>query len=146
RAISVSKARPPSSTGRPSARSSRRWRTTLNRPNSMITGSSGGSPTVSDCSAKLQNFSERIRLGQRLVRHCLVRWSHDRSPPLNGAVTFMSLPAVRAGVQRKIQVFLQALAAGGGKPIEQMSPREAREALEGLQSSVKVDLPRATLT
>jgi len=55
----------------------------------------------------------------------------------------MSHPAGRAGVQRKIQVFLQALAAGGGKPIEQMSPREAREALEGLQSSVKVDLPRA---
>jgi len=55
----------------------------------------------------------------------------------------MSHPAGRAGVQRKIQVFLQALAAGGGKPIERMSPREAREALEGLQSSVKVDLPRA---
>jgi acetyl esterase/lipase len=55
----------------------------------------------------------------------------------------MSHPAGRAGVQRKIQVFLQALAIGGGKPIEQMSPSEARAVLEGLQSSVKVDLPRA---
>jgi acetyl esterase/lipase len=55
----------------------------------------------------------------------------------------MSHPAGRAGVQRKIQVFLQALAAGGGKPIDQMSPSEARAVLEGLQSSVNVDLPRA---
>ena len=55
----------------------------------------------------------------------------------------MSHPAGGVGVQRKIQVFLQALAAGGGKPIEQMSPPEARAVLEGLQSSVKVDLPRA---
>jgi len=45
----------------------------------------------------------------------------------------MSHPAGRAGVQRKIQVFLQTLTAGGGKPIEQMPPPEAREALEGLQ-------------
>ena len=44
---------------------------------------------------------------------------------------------------RNIRVFLQALAAGGRKPIEQMTPQEARAALEGLQSSVKVDLPQA---
>ena len=55
----------------------------------------------------------------------------------------MSHPAGRAGVQRKIQVFLQTLTADGGKPIEQMPPPEAREALEGLQASVKVDFPRA---
>src|SRR5262249_58580576 len=35
------------------------------------------------------------------------------------------------------------IATGGGKPIEQMTPREARAVLEGLQSSVKVDLPQA---
>ena len=57
----------------------------------------------------------------------------------------MSHPAGRSGVQRSIQVFLRALAAGGSKPIEQMTPPEARAVLEGLQSSVKVDLPERTL-
>src|SRR5712691_6270184 len=47
------------------------------------------------------------------------------------------------GVQRNIQVFLQALAAGGGKPMEQMTPAEARAVLEGAQSSVPLDLPKA---
>ena len=55
----------------------------------------------------------------------------------------MSHPAGRREVQRTIQVFLRALAAGGGRPIEQMSPPKARVVLEGLQSSVKIDLPRA---
>src|SRR5215469_6572658 len=52
-------------------------------------------------------------------------------------------PAARPGVQRHIRGFLHAIATGGGKPIEQMSPREARAVLERLQSSVKVDLPQA---
>jgi acetyl esterase/lipase len=52
-------------------------------------------------------------------------------------------PAERVGVQRTIQAFLRALAAGGGKPFEQMTPPEARAALSGLQSSVSVDLPDA---
>jgi acetyl esterase len=55
----------------------------------------------------------------------------------------MSHAAGRSGVQRNIKVFLRALAAGGSKPIEQMTPSEARAVLEGLQSSVKVDLPKA---
>src|SRR4030095_16398143 len=55
----------------------------------------------------------------------------------------MNDPAGRQGVQRRIRLFLQAIATGGGQPIEQMSPREARAVLEGLQSSVKVDLPQA---
>ena len=57
----------------------------------------------------------------------------------------MSHQAGRSGVQRNIKVFLRALAAGGSKPIEQMTPSEARAVLEGLQSSVKVDLPRANV-
>src|SRR5262245_15323059 len=55
----------------------------------------------------------------------------------------MNEPAARPGVQRHIRGFLQAIATGGSKPIERMTPREAREVLEGLQSSVKVDLPQA---
>ena len=53
------------------------------------------------------------------------------------------LPAERGGVQRKIQAFLRALAAGGGKPFEQMTPSEGRAALAALQSSVTADLPDA---
>src|SRR5262249_50296396 len=55
-------------------------------------------------------------------------------------------PAARPGVQRHIQGFLQAVATGWGRPIEQMTPREARAVLEGLQSRVKVDLPQADVT
>src|SRR5262245_23012651 len=55
----------------------------------------------------------------------------------------MSDPAARSGVQRHIRGFLQAIATGGSKPMERMTPREARAVLEGLQASVKVDLPQA---
>jgi len=48
-----------------------------------------------------------------------------------------------AGVQRNVQKFLEALTAGGGKPMEQMTPTEARAVLVGAQSSVPVDLPKA---
>ena len=39
----------------------------------------------------------------------------------------------------QVQQFLKALNAGGGKPIEQLSPAEARQVLVGAQQSVKVD-------
>src|SRR5882762_421901 len=55
----------------------------------------------------------------------------------------MSRPAARDGVQRNIHAFLRALAAAGGRPMEQMTPPEARAVLEGLQSSANVDLPQA---
>ena len=47
------------------------------------------------------------------------------------------------GVERNIQNFLEALAASGGKPMEQMAPTEARAVLVAAQSSVPVDLPKA---
>ena len=47
------------------------------------------------------------------------------------------------GVERRIQAFLEGLAAGGGKPMEQMTPAEARSVLVGAQSSVTLDLPKA---
>ena len=55
-------------------------------------------------------------------------------------------PSERVGVQRTIQAFLRALAAGGGKRLEQMTPPEARAALAGLQSSARVDLPDADVS
>ena len=44
------------------------------------------------------------------------------------------------GVEHNTQAFLDALAAGGGKPLEQLSPKDARAVLTGAQASVKVDL------
>ncbi len=51
-----------------------------------------------------------------------------------------------AGVERNIQVFLRALAAGDGKPMEQLSPADARAVLVRAQSSVKLELPKADVT
>jgi len=50
------------------------------------------------------------------------------------------------GVERDIQKFLDSLAAGDGKPMEQMTPSEARAVLVAVQSSVPVDLPKADVS
>ncbi|APC18810.1 alpha/beta hydrolase [Pseudomonas frederiksbergensis] len=50
------------------------------------------------------------------------------------------------GVEHNTQAFLEALAAGDGKPLEQLSPRDARAVLAGAQSSVKVDLSGVEVT
>ena len=44
------------------------------------------------------------------------------------------------GVERNTQQFLDALAAGGGTPLEQMTPKDARAVLVGAQAGVKVDV------
>lgn len=44
------------------------------------------------------------------------------------------------GVETTTQGFLQALAAGGGQPLEALSPKDARAVLTGAQASVKVDV------
>ncbi|MGO0692875.1 alpha/beta hydrolase [Pseudomonas guariconensis] len=44
------------------------------------------------------------------------------------------------GIETTTQGFLQALAAGGGKPLETLSPKDARGVLTGAQASVKVDV------
>jgi len=49
-------------------------------------------------------------------------------------------------VERDIQKFLDSLAAGDGKPMEQMTPSEARAVLVAVQSSVPVDLPKADVS
>ncbi|CAI8894205.1 alpha/beta hydrolase [Pseudomonas sp. YuFO20] len=51
-----------------------------------------------------------------------------------------AIAAGSPGVEHNTQAFLEALAAGGGKPLEQMSPKDARAVLTGAQASVKVDL------
>ncbi|GKT24929.1 alpha/beta hydrolase [Acidovorax sp. SUPP3334] len=54
--------------------------------------------------------------------------------------------AIAAQPERTTQGFLNALAAGGGKPLEQLSPKDARAVLTGAQSSVRVDLPAADVS
>lgn len=44
------------------------------------------------------------------------------------------------GVETTTQAFLQALEAGGGKPLETLAPKDARAVLIGAQASVKVDV------
>ncbi|MBA4244168.1 MAG: alpha/beta hydrolase [Pseudomonas sp.] len=51
-----------------------------------------------------------------------------------------ALAAGSPGVEHNTQAFLQALEAGGGKPLETLSPQDARAVLVGAQASVKVDL------
>ena len=51
-----------------------------------------------------------------------------------------NLGAGSPGVERNTQAFLEALAAGGGTPLERLSPAEARAVLVGAQASAEVDL------
>ena len=44
------------------------------------------------------------------------------------------------GVEHNTQGFLDVLAAGGGKPLELMTPKDARAVLVGAQAGVKVDV------
>ena len=63
---------------------------------------------------------------------------------LSGAVLAVAIgnafAAGSPGVEHHTQAFLQALEAGGGKPLETLSPQDARAVLVGAQASVKVDL------
>ena len=65
------------------------------------------------------------------------------------SVAFASGAAMAAGnpaVEHTTQAFLDALAAGGGKPIETLSPVDARAVLAGAQSGAKVALPPADVS
>jgi acetyl esterase len=49
------------------------------------------------------------------------------------------------GVEPATQAFLQAVHSGGGKPLEQLSPVDARAVLAGAQAGVAVQLPKAKI-
>ncbi|MDB5151599.1 MAG: alpha/beta hydrolase [Mucilaginibacter sp.] len=55
-------------------------------------------------------------------------------------------PAQDPHIESHMKAFLNAINSGDGKPIEQMTPAEARAVLAGVQSSVKVDLSGITVT
>ncbi|MDH4565156.1 alpha/beta hydrolase [Pseudomonas sp. BN414] len=50
------------------------------------------------------------------------------------------------GVERNTQAFLEALAAGGGQPLETLAPKDARAVLSGAQAGVKLELPKADVS
>ncbi|MBX9346419.1 alpha/beta hydrolase [Chromobacterium vaccinii] len=60
-----------------------------------------------------------------------------------------ALAAGSPGVERHTQAFLQALAKGGGQPLETLSPAAARQVLVGAQQGAKlppVDVSEKTIT
>src|SRR5689334_17276952 len=50
-------------------------------------------------------------------------------------------PAQNPKVEHRIRRFLKALNSGGGKPMETMTPAEARKVLVDAQASVRLELP-----
>ena len=50
-------------------------------------------------------------------------------------------PTENPKVDHRIREFLQALNSGGGKPIETLTPAEARKVLVDAQASVPLELP-----
>ncbi|MCY1336481.1 Carboxylesterase NlhH [compost metagenome] len=50
------------------------------------------------------------------------------------------------GVEHNTQAFLEALQAGGGQPLETLSPQDARAVLVGAQAGVQVDLSGISVT
>ena len=61
---------------------------------------------------------------------------------LAASIVILAVGAAQAagspGVERNTQAFLEALAKGGGKPIEALSPTEARAVLVGAQAGAKL--------
>jgi len=61
-------------------------------------------------------------------------------------MTATAMSIVSPNVDRRIAEFLDGLNSSGGKPMEQLSPAEARAVLEGLQKSVTVPLAPAEIS
>lgn len=55
-------------------------------------------------------------------------------------------PEVDDNIDRHVRAFLKKLNAAGGKPMEQLSPQEARQVLVDAQASVPLDLPPAKVS
>ncbi|AZD09668.1 Lipase [Pseudomonas chlororaphis] len=67
---------------------------------------------------------------------------------LTGSLLALSINTAFAegGVEHNTQAFLDALNAGSGKPMEQMTAKEARAVLVGAQAGVKLTLPKADVS
>ena len=69
------------------------------------------------------------------------------SKALTGTLLALSIQSAFAGdVEHNTQAFLDVLNAGTGKPMEQMTPAQARAVLVGAQAGVKLTLPKADVS
>ncbi|MCG6576201.1 alpha/beta hydrolase [Pseudomonas sp. AF32] len=70
------------------------------------------------------------------------------SKALTGTLLALSISSAFADgiVEHNTQAFLDALNAGTGKPLEQLSPKDARAVLSGAQAGVKLTLPKAEVS
>jgi acetyl esterase/lipase len=57
-----------------------------------------------------------------------------------------ALAATDVGIEHTTQAFLDTLNASGGKPMEQLPPKDARAVLAGAQAGVKLTLPKADVS
>ncbi|MDC0686782.1 alpha/beta hydrolase [Mitsuaria sp. RG] len=69
-----------------------------------------------------------------------MKLSHTLTAGLLALAVNSAFAAGSPGVEHTTQGFLEALAAGGGKPLETLVPKDARAVLSGAQAGVKVDL------
>ena len=68
---------------------------------------------------------------------------------LTGSLLALSVThafAANGDVEHNTQAFLDVLNAGTGKPMEQLTPKEARAVLTGAQAGVKLTLPKADVS
>jgi len=69
-----------------------------------------------------------------------MKLSHTLTAGLLALAVNSAFAAGSPGVEHTTQGFLEALAAGGGKPLETLAPKDARAVLSGAQAGVKVDV------
>ncbi|WP_288519601.1 alpha/beta hydrolase [uncultured Pseudomonas sp.] len=69
-----------------------------------------------------------------------MKLSHTLTAGLLALAVNSAFAATSPGVEHTTQGFLEALATGGGKPLETLAPKDARAVLSGAQAGVKVDL------
>ena len=80
----------------------------------------------------------------------MIRHTKVLAATLLACTAQVALAAGSQGVERHVQGFLDTLAAGGGKPLEQLPPADARAVLVGVQAgvslqSLKVDITEKTI-
>lgn len=69
-----------------------------------------------------------------------MKLSHTLTAGLLALAVNSAFAAGSPGVEHTTQGFLDALAAGGGKPLETLAPKDARAVLSAAQAGVKVDV------
>lgn len=69
-----------------------------------------------------------------------MKLSHTLTAGLLALAVNSAFAAGSPGVEHTTQGFLNALAAGGGKPLETLAPKDARAVLSGAQAGVKADV------